>query len=118
MIRLKVLIVDDSAADAERTVAELCLGGYTPTWERVCNREETESALSGEGFDLVLSDYRLEGFGALEALSLAKDHDPDLPFVIFSEELGEETAVRAITCRGVRKSESPQSSASESGTSS
>ena len=96
MIRLKVLIVDDSAADAERTVAELCRGGYTPTWERVCNREETESALSGDGFDLVLSDYRMEGFGALEALSLAKDHDPDLPFVIFSEELGEETAVRAI----------------------
>jgi len=33
MIRLKVLIVDDSAPEAERTVDELCHGGYTPTWE-------------------------------------------------------------------------------------
>jgi diguanylate cyclase (GGDEF)-like protein/PAS domain S-box-containing protein len=96
MIRLKVLIVDDSAPEAERTVDELCRGGYTPTWERVCTREETESALSGDPFDLVLSDYRMERFSALEALSLVKDHDPDMPFLIFSEELGEETAVRAI----------------------
>ena len=96
MIRLKVLIVDDSAPEAERTVDELCRGGYTPTWERVCTREETESALSGDPFDLVLSDYLMEGFSALEALSLVRDHDPDMPFLIFSEELGEETAIRAI----------------------
>ncbi|MEO8432489.1 MAG: EAL domain-containing protein [Acidobacteriota bacterium] len=96
MTPLKVLIVDDSSSDAERIVAELCRGGYVPTWERVATREETESALAGDRFDLVLSDYMLRGFAALEALSLVKDHDPDLPFLIVSETIGEETAVRAI----------------------
>ena len=96
MTPLKVLIVDDSASDAERIVAELCRGGYVPTWERVATREETESALAGDRFDLVLSDYLLAGFAALEALSLVKDRDPDLPFLIVSEAIGEETAIRAM----------------------
>ena len=60
------------------------------------SREAFERALSAGAWDIVLSDYRGGGFGALEALALLKERETDMPFIVVSEEIGEETAVQAI----------------------
>ncbi|HXM78361.1 MAG TPA: EAL domain-containing protein [Thermoanaerobaculia bacterium] len=96
MTPLKVLLVDDSAADAERILEELRRGGYDPAFERVATAGELEAALERQRFELVLSDYQLDGFGALAALAIVQARDTDLPFLIVSNTIGEATAVRAI----------------------
>ncbi len=96
MPTLKVLIVDDSAAGAEWTLEELRRGGYAVAFERVTTSEQMEAALARERFELILSDFELEAFGALAALSVLKELDLDIPFLIVSRTIGEETAVRAI----------------------
>ena len=94
-IPVRVLIVDDSAEEAERLLAALRAGGYAPESRRVETRETTEEALA-EPWDAILADYALTGFDALAALSLLKERDLDIPFLIVSDSIGEETAVRAI----------------------
>ncbi len=96
MPALKVLMVEDSAADAERTLEELRRGGYVVAAERVSTAEEMEAALARDRFELVLSGFELPEFGALAALSILRELDIDVPFVIVSRTIGEETAVRAI----------------------
>jgi diguanylate cyclase (GGDEF)-like protein/PAS domain S-box-containing protein len=87
--------VDDSAEEAEKLLACLREGGYEPKSRRVETLEETEEALA-EPWDAVLADYELPEFGALAALALLKERDLDIPFLIVSDSIGEETAVRAI----------------------
>jgi diguanylate cyclase (GGDEF)-like protein/PAS domain S-box-containing protein len=90
-----VLILHESPDIAARLVEELARGGFRPAFERVTTREALAQALSDGPWDVVLSDYH-GSFGALEALALLKEREADLPFIVVSEEIGEETAVRAI----------------------
>jgi signal transduction histidine kinase len=48
------------------------------------------------GWDLVISDWSMPEFDALEALAILKNSKLDLPFLIVSGTVGEETAVRAL----------------------
>lgn len=64
----------------------------------VTGRKEFEQALATGNFDLILSDYRLPAFSGMEALSLVRQKDPDLPFILLSGTLGEEQAVEALKC--------------------
>jgi diguanylate cyclase (GGDEF)-like protein/PAS domain S-box-containing protein len=93
---VRVLILHESPETAARLVEELARGGFQPTFERVTSREALDQALSTGAWDIVLSDYRVGDFGALAALALLKERETDLPFIVVSEEIGEETAVRAI----------------------
>jgi signal transduction histidine kinase len=92
---LKLLIVEDNPEDAELALVELRRAGFEPDWLRV----ETESAylkqLDG-GLDLVLSDYRMPAFNGLRALELLKQSGLDVPFILVSGTIGEETAVAAM----------------------
>jgi diguanylate cyclase (GGDEF)-like protein/PAS domain S-box-containing protein len=92
---IRALILHESADAAARLVEELARGGFQPAFERVTSREGFERALSAGAWDIVLSDYH-GGIGALAALALLKEREIDLPFIVVSEEIGEETAVRAI----------------------
>ncbi len=93
---LRVLIVEDSADDAEMMVRELRRGGYDPLFERVETPEAFESALAKPGWDAVISDYSLPRFSAPAALEIAKRSGADLPFVILSGVVGETEAVSAM----------------------
>ena len=48
------------------------------------------------GPDLILSDYHLPGFSGAEALEIAQERCPDIPFIIWSGVLGDEAAVELI----------------------
>jgi PAS domain S-box-containing protein len=93
---LRVLIVEDSEDDALLMVRELRRGGYAPVFERVDTAEAMAAALEREPWDAVLADYALPRFSAPAALRLLKARGLDLPFIIVSGTIGEETAVAAM----------------------
>lgn len=93
--RLQILLVEDSPADAELLLRALRQGGFEPD----CVRVETESDFLERlhaGLDLVLSDYNLPRFSGLRALELLKQQGLDVPFILVSGTIGEETAVEAM----------------------
>src|SRR5438552_5570166 len=93
---VRALILHESPGTAARLIEALARGGFQPAFERVTSREAFDQALSAGGWDIVLSDYRAGGFGALQALALMKERETDLPFIVVAREIGEETAVKAI----------------------
>ena len=93
---LKVLIVEDSPDDAALVLRELRRGGYEPVWERVETAEAMNAALEHAEWDVILSDYTMPHFSALQALETLKSKQLDIPFIIISGTIGEETAVLAL----------------------
>jgi PAS domain S-box-containing protein len=92
---LKVLIVEDNPADAELLVRELRRAGFEPEWKRV----DTEAAYLEhlhDGLDLVLSDYQMPQFSGLRALELLNQSGLEVPLIIVSGTIGEDTAVAAM----------------------
>lgn len=94
--RLRVLLVEDSMLDAELLIRALQRFGYTAIWERVETPEDFRRALAGQPWDLVLADYSLPKFNGLDALEIVKSSGLDLPFILVSGTIGEETAVSAM----------------------
>lgn len=93
---LRVLIVEDSEDDALLLLRELRRGGYDPFFERVERPEEMAAALSKREWEIVIADYTMPHFDAPAALDLLKRSGEDIPFVICSGSIGEETAVAAM----------------------
>ena len=93
---LRVLILEDVATDAELMERELRTGGVGFTATRVRSRSEFEEALRGWQPDVILADYSLPGFDGLEALALAREATPDVPFLFVSGALGEERAIETL----------------------
>lgn len=93
---LRVLLVEDSAADAMITVRTLERGGFRVHSRRVQSSEEMQAALREENWDLILADHAMPGFSAPEALQLLKGRGWDTPFIIVSGYIDEDTAVEAM----------------------
>lgn len=93
---LRVLIVEDSEADAQLLLYELQRGGYDPTSTRVETAEAMLQALGEQAWDVVLADYRMPKFSGLAALELLKAQGLDIPFIIISGAIGEDVAVAAM----------------------
>ena len=93
---LRVLIVEDSKDDALLVVHELKRGGYDPTFEIVDTAASMTAALEGKEWDLILSDYAMPRFNALAALKVRRETRSDLPFIVISGTIGEDTAVEAM----------------------
>lgn len=93
---LRVLLVEDSEDDAALLVRELERGGYVLTFQRVDTAEDMACALDGETWDIIIADYAMPRFSAPAALVLVKKRGLDIPFIIVSGAIGEETAVAAM----------------------
>src|SRR5206468_12164182 len=93
---LRVLIVEDSEADAELLLRELKRGGYEPAFERVASAAPLMAALQRETWEVVISDNSMPGFTGMEALALVRAHSPDLPFICVSGTISEDQAVAAM----------------------
>jgi PAS domain S-box-containing protein len=91
-----VLLAEDSETDAKLVVKELRRAGHEIEFERVDTSAGMRAALARGGWDLVISDWAMPGFGAQAALRLLREIDLDLPFIIASGTIGEETAVEAM----------------------
>jgi signal transduction histidine kinase/CheY-like chemotaxis protein len=93
---IRVLIVDDSSDDAELVAEELRSGGYQPQFERVDTAKRMSEALDRGGWDAIIADYKMPGFSCLAALALMQERNIDVPFIVVSGAIGEETAVEAM----------------------
>ncbi len=93
---LRVLIAEDSADDAELILREIRNGGYEVDYERVETKAGMQDALSRRSWDIILSDYSMPHFSAMHALETLKASGLDIPFLVVSGTIGEETAVTAL----------------------
>ena len=91
----RVLHLEDSELDHELLLAHLARGGLNAQTRRVDSEHAFLDALV-EPWDVVVSDYNLPGFSGLLALELLKASMRDIPFVLVSGEIGDETAVEAM----------------------
>ncbi len=96
MTALRLLLVEDSEDDAELVALALKRGGYAVSYERVQTRADMAAALDREPWDAVISDYTMPGFDAPSAFAVLRSRNQDLPFIIVSGTVGEETAVAAM----------------------
>jgi two-component system sensor histidine kinase UhpB len=93
---LQVLFVEDSENDAELLCLELEREGYETKCRRVETSSELSAALDEQRWDVVIADYVMPKFGGLEALALVKSKGLDIPFIIVSGHITEDTAVAAM----------------------
>lgn len=92
-IPLAVLIVEDSESDALLIVRLLKKAGYAVIFERVETAHQMCSALEERTWDIVISDFSLPQFDGCAALELLKEKQADIPFILVSGAIGEESAV-------------------------
>jgi signal transduction histidine kinase len=93
---LRILLIEDSDDDAQLILRELRRGGYEVEYEMVETRASMETALQKGAWDLILSDYSMPLFSAIEALETLRAAQLDLPFLILSGTINEETAVATL----------------------
>ncbi len=93
---LRVLFADDSENDVLMLLRVLRKAGYEPVYERVSSAAPMREALLRQAWDVVISDYEMPGFGGFEALQILKESGHDLPFILVSAVVNEETAVAAM----------------------
>jgi PleD family two-component response regulator len=98
---LRVLLIEDSEADAELTLRQLKAAGFRCTHRCVVNEQQLRSALKAELPDLILSDFSLPGFDGMTALAIARVEAAGVPFIFLSGTIGEERAIEALKCGAI-----------------
>jgi PAS domain S-box-containing protein len=93
---LRVLHLEDDPTDAELIQETLDADGISAEVTRVETESDFITALERGGFDLIFADYTLPSFDGLSALTIARSHSPDIPFIFVSGTLGEEVAIEAL----------------------
>ena len=92
---LRLLHLEDSELDHALTLAHLQRGGLRVEAQRVDSEADFLLALD-QRWDVIVSDYNLPGFSGLVALDLLMARGDDVPFILVSGEIGEDTAVEAM----------------------
>lgn len=93
---LRVLMVEDSPADAELSLHALRRHGYNVRADIVSRPDEFTQKLSKAIYDVVLSDYELPEWSGLEALELLEKLEQDIPFILVTGALDDATAAKMI----------------------
>lgn len=90
---LRVLLVEDSQNDADLILLALEESGFDAISERVETAGALRAALARGSWDAVISDYNLPRFSADGALATLRETGSDIPFIVVSGCIGEESAV-------------------------
>ena len=96
MNKIRLLLIEDSEADAALLVRELEKAGCTIESRRVDNSGELGKAVAEGEWDIILCDYVIPGFGGLEALAQLRSTNLDVPVIMISGHIGEDVAVGAM----------------------
>lgn len=95
-IPLRLLHLEDNPIDAELITTTLMEGDIPCQSQVVDTRQAFVAALKEGRMDLILADYSIPGFDGMTALTLARQHCPDVPFLFVSATIGEELAIDAM----------------------
>ncbi|MEC5396630.1 hybrid sensor histidine kinase/response regulator [Uliginosibacterium sp. H1] len=93
---LRVLLIEDNEDDVLLLERHLRGIGYQPQVCQVNDLIELRAALMREEWDVVISDYHLPGFTAMLALDMLQELDCDLPFIVVSGVIEEESACQIM----------------------
>jgi two-component system, cell cycle sensor histidine kinase and response regulator CckA len=96
MEEVRVLMVEDNDNDAALISRELGRLTPAPTVQHVRTQPAFVAALEGFAPHAILSDHNIPGFSGWEALEIAQRAQPDVPFILVTGSLDEETAVRYL----------------------
>ena len=94
-IPLRVLVLEDRPVDAELILYEMKRSGYDCIGKRVDTQEDYLQAIQ-EIPDIILADYSLPQFTAMQALRLLQEHGLDIPFIVVTGTISEEAAVETM----------------------
>lgn len=93
---LRVLILEDAPDDAVLLLAHLRREAYDITSRVVADREGFAKALDECAWDVILADYSLPQFNALDALDVLRRSGCDIPFIVVSGSVGEAAAASVM----------------------
>lgn len=93
---ISLLLVEDNQDDAALLERFLKRNGFAPSVTRVETAAEMTVAIAAHPPDIVIADYNLPNFSGPEALNLVRQSGFDLPFVMMSGAISEETAVESM----------------------
>jgi PAS domain S-box-containing protein len=94
--RIKLLLIEDSETDAFLIVREIEKSGFDVEYKRIETAKELQQFLNDVQWDVIISDFNIPGFGGIEALELVQATRKDIPFILLSGTIGEETAVNVM----------------------
>ena len=94
--KLRILQLEDVAADAELVLRELKKANIEFSAERVETKRAFVEGLENFNPDLILADYALPSFDGVTALSIAQKQCPDVPYIFVSGAIGEELAIETL----------------------
>src|SRR4051812_38627005 len=89
-------MVEDVEVDAELAILELKRAGMRCVGRRVDTEDDFRRELRDFHPQVILSDFSMPRFDGMEAFAIARETDPDIPFIFVSGTIGEEYAVRAL----------------------
>ncbi len=91
-----ILQVEDSEDDALLAQAQLRAIHRRLEFHRVETADQMQAALADHDWDLVISDHQMPRFDAIRAFDVLRRQRPDVPFIIMSGTMPEETAALAM----------------------
>jgi diguanylate cyclase (GGDEF)-like protein len=100
-IELRVLLIEDSEADAELTIRRLKAAGLRFIFRCVADESDMRRELNAALPDVILSDFSIPTFNGMTALAIALMEAPGVPFIFLSGTIGEERAIEALKCGAV-----------------
>lgn len=93
---INILLLEDSATDADLIRHALAQGGFIFCWNHVNNKKDFVRELERFAPDLILSDFSLPSLDGYTALEIAREKRPDAPFIFVTGTLGEEVAIETL----------------------
>jgi len=87
---IDILLIEDNTIDRLLIEGLLKKGSVPYNLNVIESPGELAEALADRGIDIVISGFRLKGWDGLEALRRVREFDPVLPFLLLSEQAGEE----------------------------
>lgn len=87
---------EDSDPDVGLLIHSLTQAGLSVVWKQAQSASELRTLLAQEEWDVVIADFSLPQFSAMAALVIIREHELDVPFIVVSGVVGEETAVEAM----------------------
>ncbi|HXT67598.1 MAG TPA: response regulator, partial [Nitrospiraceae bacterium] len=96
MAALRILFVEDNPLDTELAVRELEKSGYELEWQRVDTEPEFTQRLTHDLPDIIISDHAMPQFSSSEALRCLHNSGLTIPFIVLSQAIGEEEAVKLM----------------------
>jgi signal transduction histidine kinase len=95
-VKLRVLLVEDNAADAELVLRALRGSGFEVISDLVQSADDFRRMVRSNCPDVVLADYNLPQWTGMEALEMLRHEGVDVPLILVSGALGDVKAVECI----------------------